>query len=65
MGKIAARMLLSLLDGRPLLLQNMQIPTELIVRGTTAPPPLSPLAKGAHVTSRSARPRPGICGGTG
>jgi len=39
MGKIAARMLLSLLDGRPLLLQNMQIPTELIVRGTTAPPP--------------------------
>jgi LacI family transcriptional regulator len=39
MGQIAARMLLSLLDGRPLLMQNMQMPTELIVRGTTAPPP--------------------------
>jgi LacI family transcriptional regulator len=39
MGKLAARMLLSLIDGRPLLMQNMQMPTELIVRGTTAPPP--------------------------
>jgi LacI family transcriptional regulator len=39
MGELAARMLLSLIDGRPLLMQNMQMPTELIVRGTTAPPP--------------------------
>ena len=39
MGKLAARMLLSLIDGRPLLMQNMQMQTELIVRGTTAAPP--------------------------
>jgi LacI family transcriptional regulator len=38
MGRLAAQMLLSLVDGRPLLMQNMQMPTELIVRGTTAPP---------------------------
>lgn len=38
MGKLAARMLLSLIDGRPLLMENMQMPTELVVRGTTAPP---------------------------
>ena len=38
MGKLAARMLLSLIDGSPLLMENMQMPTELVVRGTTAPP---------------------------
>jgi LacI family transcriptional regulator len=38
MGRLAAQMLLSLVDGRPLLMQNMQMPTELVVRGTTAPP---------------------------
>jgi hypothetical protein len=31
-------MLLSLIDGRPPLMENMQMPTELIVRGTTASP---------------------------
>ena len=46
MGKLAARMLLSLVDGRPLLMQNMQMPTELIVRGTTAPPPEHPHPQG-------------------
>jgi LacI family transcriptional regulator len=38
MGKLGTRMLLSLIDGRPLLMENMQMPTELVVRGTTAPP---------------------------
>ena len=38
MGKLGTRMLLSLIDGRPLLMENMQMPTDLIVRGTTAPP---------------------------
>jgi LacI family transcriptional regulator len=38
MGRLGTRMLLSLIDDRPLLMENMQMPTELIVRGTTAPP---------------------------
>ena len=38
MGQLAVRMLLALIDGRPLLMESMQMPTELIVRGTTAPP---------------------------
>lgn len=38
MGQTAARALLSLLDGQRLLLDRMQLPTELIVRGTTAAP---------------------------
>lgn len=38
MGRLGARMLLSLVDGRPLLMENMRMPTELVVRGTTAPP---------------------------
>ena len=46
MGKLAARMLLSLIDGRPLLMENMQMPTELIVRGTTSAPPVGRPASG-------------------
>jgi LacI family transcriptional regulator, galactose operon repressor len=42
MGQLAARMLLGLIDGRPLLMENMQMPTELVVRGTTAPPLADP-----------------------
>lgn len=38
MGQMAARALLSLIDGQPLLMENMQLPTTLIVRNTTAPP---------------------------
>ncbi|HTJ67132.1 MAG TPA: LacI family DNA-binding transcriptional regulator [Actinospica sp.] len=38
MGQTAARALLSLLDGQRLVLDRMQLPTELIVRGTTATP---------------------------
>lgn len=38
MGQLAARMLLSLIDERPLLMSNMQMPVELVVRGTTAAP---------------------------
>jgi hypothetical protein len=47
-------MLLSLIDGRPLLMQNMQMPTELIVRGTTAPPPEGrpePGERGEHASA--------------
>ena len=38
MGQTAARALLSLLDGQRLLLDRMQLPTELVLRGTTAAP---------------------------
>lgn len=38
MGQTAARALLSMLDGQRLLLDRMQLPTELVVRGTTAAP---------------------------
>jgi len=38
MGQIAARALLSLLSGQQLLPDHMQLPTELIVRKSTAPP---------------------------
>jgi LacI family transcriptional regulator len=38
MGQIAARALLSLLSGQELLPDHMQLPTELIVRKSTAPP---------------------------
>lgn len=38
MGQIAARALLSLVDGQPLLMDHMQLPTTLMVRGSTAPP---------------------------
>jgi LacI family transcriptional regulator, galactose operon repressor len=38
MGRLGVRMLLSLIDGHPLLMENMRMPTELVVRGTTAPP---------------------------
>ena len=38
MGQIAARALLSLVDGQPLLMDHMQLPTTLMVRGSTAVP---------------------------
>jgi LacI family transcriptional regulator len=38
MGQTAARALLSILDGQRLLLDRMQLPTELVVRGTTSAP---------------------------
>jgi LacI family transcriptional regulator len=38
MGQLAARMLSNLIDDRPLMMKHMQMPTELIVRGTTAGP---------------------------
>ncbi|HEY5457758.1 MAG TPA: LacI family DNA-binding transcriptional regulator [Acidothermaceae bacterium] len=39
MGQAAVRALLSIIDGNPPPTQHMQLPTSLIVRGTTAPPP--------------------------
>jgi LacI family transcriptional regulator len=39
MGQLAARMLSNLIDDRPLHMEHMRMPTELILRGTTAPPP--------------------------
>jgi LacI family transcriptional regulator len=38
MGQVAARVLLSLIDGQAPLMERMQLPTELIVRRTTAAP---------------------------
>jgi LacI family transcriptional regulator len=47
MGQLAARMLLGLIDGRPVLMQDMRMPTELVVRGTAAQPaPLHEVADG-------------------
>ena len=39
MGQTAARALLAQIEGSPAVLEQMQLPTELLVRGTTAPPP--------------------------
>ncbi|MFC5665215.1 LacI family DNA-binding transcriptional regulator [Kitasatospora misakiensis] len=39
MGQKAARALLSLIDGQQLLMDHMQVGTELVVRNSTAPPP--------------------------
>jgi LacI family transcriptional regulator len=36
MGQVAARALLSMVEGHPLVTDHIQLPTELIVRGTTA-----------------------------
>jgi LacI family transcriptional regulator len=38
MGMMAARALLSLIDGQPLLMEHMQLPTNLVLRTSTAPP---------------------------
>jgi len=41
MGQMAARALLSILEGQPLLMEHMQLPTNLVVRNSTAAPPSS------------------------
>jgi DNA-binding LacI/PurR family transcriptional regulator len=42
-GEIAARMVLDLLDGKPVTDSHRTIPTYLVVRGSTAPPRPSPI----------------------
>ncbi|MGW1023168.1 LacI family DNA-binding transcriptional regulator [Streptomyces sp. NPDC002577] len=39
MGQKAARALLSIIEGQQLLMEHMQVPTNLVVRNSTAPPP--------------------------
>ncbi|MFF3335374.1 LacI family DNA-binding transcriptional regulator [Streptomyces sp. NPDC002888] len=39
MGQKAARALLSVIDGQNLLMEHMEVGTELVVRNSTAPPP--------------------------
>jgi LacI family transcriptional regulator len=41
MGQKAARALLSLIDGQRLLMEHMEVGTELVVRNSTAPPAAS------------------------
>ncbi len=38
MGQKAARALLSLIEGRRLLMEHMEVGTQLVVRNSTAPP---------------------------
>lgn len=38
MGQKAARALLALIDGQKLLMEHMELDTELVVRNSTAPP---------------------------
>jgi len=61
MGQMAARALLSLIEGQSLLMEHMQLPTELIMRGTTA----APTAYDAVLPADPAAPRrlPGVGGG--
>jgi LacI family transcriptional regulator len=47
MGQKATRALLSIIEGQQLLMEHMQVPTELVVRSSTAPPPTS----GPNVTA--------------
>lgn len=50
MGQTGARALLSIIEGRSLLTENVRLATELVVRGTTA----APLSTRGHVGSDSA-----------
>ncbi|NUT47548.1 MAG: substrate-binding domain-containing protein, partial [Saccharothrix sp.] len=42
MGATAAEFVLALADGRPVEHERLELPTKLIVRGSTAAPPMSP-----------------------
>ena len=53
MGQRAARALITLIEGQPLLTDHVQLPTELVIRGTTAPP-RPPSSDDARVDSGAA-----------
>jgi LacI family transcriptional regulator len=53
MGLTAARALLSLVEGQQLLLDDMRLPTELVIRGSTVAPRI-PDAPGAPSAARPA-----------
>ncbi|MFF5264293.1 LacI family DNA-binding transcriptional regulator [Actinomadura viridis] len=48
MGRVAARTLLQLLDGRPPLTPRVELATDLRVRASTAPPPAAPPPAAQH-----------------
>ncbi|MEV6512363.1 LacI family DNA-binding transcriptional regulator [Streptomyces sp. NPDC051642] len=65
MGQIAARALLSLIDGQPPLMEHMQLPTTLVVRESTAPPAESSgagVSKAAGARAMGDRPTDGAGG---
>jgi LacI family transcriptional regulator len=65
MGQIAARALLSLIDGQPLLMEHMQLPTTLVIRESAAPPPQGAGVPDTASTGRALDRRPGGTGRTG